>query len=152
MSLADPPVISTVSFRKMASEEFQLLALIMARKMKTSETLLAFRLKNRSREWIEEQSLTQPWLSSVAPNEPTICCSQCKSDSLLSSREPRSQRRTAQVTGDAPGKAAEWGTHINNCGSPHFIVTKRPHSTFTFHLHFPPLCLCWRPSFSVWHF
>lgn len=45
ISLADPPVISTVSFRKRASEAFQLLVLIAARKMKTSETLLAFRLK-----------------------------------------------------------------------------------------------------------
>lgn len=78
MSLADHPGINTVSFKKMASKEFQLLELIMERKMKTSETLLAFSLKSRNREWIKEQSRIWPWLRAQAPDEPAICSSQWK--------------------------------------------------------------------------
>lgn len=52
--LPPAPMIRAESLRRMASEEFQLLVLIMARKMTTSETLLASSLQNRSREDKEE--------------------------------------------------------------------------------------------------
>lgn len=105
-SLAAHPVRHTASFRKMASKESQLLELIMERKMKMSEPLLAFGLKKGSGEWIKEQRVGfRPGLDLRLQTSPPYA-------TVSEHQEKRFPRRL-----DAWGRAVSGRSHTQNCGS-----------------------------------
>ena len=89
-----PPGDKHSSFQEHGLRRIQLLVLIRERKTKSSETRLAFSLKNGSREWMKERRVElspglDPWLQMSPPG--AALSGTRSSDSTLGSRQPLSQ-------------------------------------------------------------